>query len=481
MSNAPKTASAETPQIPEGPLLGQLAGMPEARSWAEALVQDLVLYKAGRLKWSDVDAGCVLYGPTGTGKTTLARAIAATAKVPLIATSYADWTRGGRYGADIMIAMRATFDKAREHAPCVVAIDELDSMPARSTLSSEHIVTHAIVNALLEQLDGLNRRPGVVVIGACNHHDRLDEALIRSGRLGRSILVPLPALDALPQILAFHLADDAASVGDLRGIAVLCVGMSGADIEQLVRDARQRARRAARPIRRDDLISILEARSKSRDPETERRIAVHEAGHAVADLRLGVSGNINVSIVATASAAGRVAIRATDAPQTRKSIEDRLVVLLAGRAAEETILGSVSGGAGGDARSDLGQATHLAFQAIGTLGLSAQDTLIWYGRPDVENMRFHPTLLAEAREMLNEAYSRATVLVAAEQVYVELIAADLVRRRGLTHQDMVALDPHLYELKSVSALAADLLQRLKEKTDLSAAALPPRFGLTGKR
>ena len=289
MSNAPTPAPAETPQIPEGPLLRQLAGMPEARSWAEALVQDLALYKAGRLNWSDVDPGCVLYGPPGTGKTTLARAIAATAKVPLIATSYADWTRGGRYGVDIMIAMRATFARAREHAPCVVAIDELDSMPARSTLSSEHPVTHAIVNALLEQVDGLNRRPGVVVIGTCNHHDRLDEALIRSGRLGRSILVPLPALDALPQILAFHLAENAASVGDLPGIAVLCVGMSGADIEQLVRDARQRARRAARPIRRDDLISILEARSKSRAPgnrAADRRTRGWSCGRRSAPWRL---------------------------------------------------------------------------------------------------------------------------------------------------------------------------------------------------
>ena len=156
--------------------------------------------------------------------------------------------------------------------------------------------------------------------------------------------------------------------------------------------------------------------------------------------------------------------------------------MLAGRAAEETILGSVSGGAGGDAKSDLAQATHLAFQAIGTLGLSAQDTLIWYGRPDVENMRFHPALLAEAQEMLNEAYRRATVLVAAEQVYVELIAGDLVRRRALTHEDMVALDPYSYQPQSASALAANLLQRLrKENTDGSGAARSNGSGLARVR
>lgn len=303
MSNASHTAVK--PQIPEGPLLSQLAGMPEARAWGEALIQDLVLYKAGRLAWSEIDPGCVLYGPPGTGKTTLARAIAATAKVPLIATSYADWTRGGRFGSDIIMAMGATFSRAREQAPCIVAIDELDSIPARDSLSSEHPVTYAIVNSVLEQLDGLNRRPGVIVIGTCNHLDRLDEALLRSGRLGRSILVPLPALEALPQILTFHLGRDAAYIGDLSGIAVMAVGMSGADIEQLVRDARQRARRAVRSIRKTDLVEALEARSKARDPATEWRIAVHEAGHAVADLRLGVSSCINVSIVAAADSAGR--------------------------------------------------------------------------------------------------------------------------------------------------------------------------------
>ena len=244
MSALPIPKTEPGPPIPEGPLLSQLAGMPEARAWGEALVQDLALYKAGRLKWSEIDPGCVLYGPPGTGKTTLARAIAATARLPLVAASYAEWNRGGPYGADIINAMCKTFESARKSAPSILAIDELDSMPDRSSLPSSHPVTYAIVNALLEQLDGLNRRPGVVVIGTCNNPERLDAAVVRSGRLGRSILVPLPALEALPQIFAFHLGQHAGSIGNLSSVAVMCVGMSGADIEQLVRIA------AARPPRR---------------------------------------------------------------------------------------------------------------------------------------------------------------------------------------------------------------------------------------
>lgn len=457
MTNSPKAASTEPkPQIPERPLLSQLAGMPEARAWGEALAQDIALYKAGRIAWSDIDAGCVLYGPPGTGKTTFARAIAATAKVPLIATSYAEWARGTHYGAQIINAMRATFKTASDNAPCVVAIDELDSLPARASLSSEHVSTYAIVNALLEQLDGLNRRPGIIVIGACNHYERLDPALVRPGRLGRSIHIPLPALDALPQIIAFHLGDDTRAIGELFGIAVLCVGMSGAVIEQLVRDARQRARRAGRSMQRADLIEVLEAKSKRLDPQTQWRIALHEAGHAVAAHRRLASSSINISIVATDSG-GWTLYGMSDRPLTRQVVADRLLVMLAGRAAEDVFLGEVSGAAGGPATSDLAQATKLALDAVASFGLSAANTLLWHGATGRAATLHYPAhLVAEADALLIDAYCQGKALIQSEREFAERVAQALVKQRALSHKDFIALDRkpagHLHPLVQTKSI-----------------------------
>jgi len=454
MSTTPESAAdSPRPPIPAGPLLCQLAGMPEARAWGEGLAQDLALYKAKRLAWSEIDPGCVFYGPPGTGKTTLARAIAATAKVPLIATSYAEWSRSGQYVSDFIRAMHATFRTATQNAPCIVAIDELDSMPARGSLSAEHPGTYAIVNALLEQLDGLDRRPGVVVIGTCNHPDRLDPALVRAGRLGRSIEITLPSLDALPQIIAFHLGAAAKTMGDLSALAVMCAGMSGADIEQLVRDARQRARRAGHVFARADIVGAIEARTRTLAPQDQRRVAVHEAGHAFVALRLGVSDNITVSVVSAGGSAGRMV--ATDAQDalTRARLEDRLTVLLAGRAAEAVLLGSVSGGAGGGPQSDLALATKFAYEAVGALGLSSTNSLLWHGNPGGRSP-YPPAVTREVEDMLAQALKRALDVIRSAPCKVDLVADALVARRALSHDELSAIadpDPPCIDLKHLDA------------------------------
>lgn len=428
------------PTIPTGPMLGQLAGAPEARAWGETLAADMTLYRKGLLDWSEIDPGLVLYGPPGTGKTTLARAVAATAKVPLLATSYSEWSRGRHYGIDVMNAIIATFDTARLNGPCIIAIDEIDSIPSRASLPAGHHSTYAIINTLLDQIDGLNRRPGIVVIGTCNNRDMLDPALTRPGRLGRAIEVPLPGLAALPQIIAYHLGADAAAFGDLSGIAVMCVGLSGAAIEQIVRDARGYARRQGRRIERADITSVLQSNTKQRDHATDWRIAVHEAGHGVAAHRLFHSADVTLSIVASEDTAGRATFSTPNTPLTRQSLIPRLVVWLAGRAAEEVFLGDVSAGAGGRVGSDLARASSLALDAVASYGLSESEDLFWH-RPAGETVS-RPTeaLQKEAAAIIRTCYDEAKILIQRDWDFVNNVASALIRDRAIAYRQFKQCD-----------------------------------------
>jgi cell division protease FtsH len=433
------SATPPKPPVPEGPFLNQLAGMDEARTWGEALALDLNLYKAGGLAWSEVDRGCVLHGPPGTGKTTLARAIAATAHVPLIATSFAEWSRGA-YVSDVIGPMRKVFETAGANAPCILAIDEIDSLPKREGLPASHAGTQMIVNALLELLDGFNRHPGVVVIGTCNNPDGLDPALVRPGRLDRKIMVPLPDLEALPKILAFHLGNDARRFGDLAAIALSCIGMSGAGVEQLVRDARKHARRQGHLVSRADLLAILDAKAASIDRETQWRMALHEAGHAVAAFRLNPATRISLSIVARSDVGAFTTYTTPASPLTRSLVQQRLMVLLAGRAAEDVVLGSVSAGAGGEAGSDLARATELALSAIVKFGLSATGSLLWQPQSTLVPGLYSSNVMGEVDDLLRTAYKAAKSLIEGNRNFTNNVAMALLKNRGLSHQEFASIE-----------------------------------------
>lgn len=433
----------DTLDRPTGPFLSQLAGMDEARTWGESLAADMADYISGSLKWEDVDPGCVFYGPPGTGKTTIARALAATCRLPLLATSYAKWQRDteGNQG-DILKGMRGDFEIAKRNAPCILFIDELDTLPARGSKSQHDDWYTTIVNSLLELLDGSHGRPGVVVIGACNDVDRLDPALVRSGRLDRTIEIPLPPPAALPHILRFHLNGDAGTVRGLDALALNCLGMTGADIERVVREARRMARREKRSLGRNDIAAAIEGHNGKPSPDTLARIAIHEAGHAVAALRLGLSSDINLTTFARGHSRGFAGIKIDDPVVTRDYLNSVLTMLVAGRAAEELHMGEVSAGAGGGADSDLGRATMLAFQALGNEGLSRRPTLAWHGIVP-QDFRFahqEVPLREEVQAVLCEAYERAKTLLGENDEFFKALARELFNRRALSHRDILAID-----------------------------------------
>jgi cell division protease FtsH len=190
----------------------RLAGYGDAQHWALDLKTDLEAFKGKEVAWSDLSSRLLLSGPPGTGKTTFARALCNTLQVPLIATSVARWLEPSNLG-DVLAAMNATFEQANRSAPCILFIDELDNIGNRGRSDRPYDdYWSSLVNRVLELLDGAAKTEGVIVVGATNRPDKIDPAILRSGRLERHIVIPAPDTAALVQIIAHHLGSDLETV-----------------------------------------------------------------------------------------------------------------------------------------------------------------------------------------------------------------------------------------------------------------------------
>jgi cell division protease FtsH len=356
----------------DGPLLSEMYGLGQAKQWGLDLAADLRAYVAGKLPWSACPKGLLLSGPPGTGKTSFARALSREAGVHFIATSYSAWQsqKDGHLGS-VTAAIRKVFAEAKANRPCIVFIDEIDSLPARGSAGHNDSWFTAVLNCLLEQLDGYEKRDGVVICAACNDPARLDRALIRAGRLDNHIVIPLPDVPALVGIFRMHLGSDLEGA-DLRAAALAARGHTGADVERWVRVARRGSRTAGRALTLQDLLEAVRGGEPDWPDDVRRRVAFHEAGHAVVLLALGIAEPTALSI----GGAGGLAESELGEMQaeTRTTMEGFLVALLGGRAAEQISFGEVTAGAGGTEGSDLDRCTRLAIRletafGFGNLGL----------------------------------------------------------------------------------------------------------------
>lgn len=338
---------------------------PAAAAFCESVLQDLQSWQARTVLWSEVPSSACLYGPPGNGKTSLAAALAGSAEIPLVTTSYADCQRAGHQG-DFLRVLSDKVTEAIMSAPCVFLIDELDSFGLRDKpgRNSDYVV--GIVNGLLEHLSKLNDAPGVVTLGATNNPQLVDPAILRPGRFDHKIHLGDPDRAGILRILEIELGAQAQDLG-AQDIAIRLLGVSGAQVSAVVRDARARARRAGADLQPAHLVSAVDHIAPPRAPTLLRRIAIHEAGHAVVGHCLGLSPPRHLQLSVNGGTYGYV----MPGTMTVADAENHLATLMGGRAAEIVLLGASSNGAD----SDLAAATDFAINMRYRWGMRP-DTLI---------------------------------------------------------------------------------------------------------
>ena len=409
----------EKPAKPEVKL-SDLSGYGVARDWGMQLAAEMRAYIAGTLAWEDMDRGVLLHGAPGTGKTYLARALAAECGVPLVLSSYADWEAAQSGSAYVIKSMRKIFDDARKKAPCIVFIDEIDSLGVRG--GSGHNIGYwdAIINALLAELDGANPREGIVVVAATNNPSNVDPALLRAGRLERQVEIPMPDADAILGILRHHgVPED----GDLAQAARACRGRSPATIAMLCREARRIARTLKRDVCALDVIDAVALTRPERDDAFDRVVCIHEAGHAVADVVLE-TGLQWVDADACATAAMK------PVSVTREVVQRQMVALLAARRADALLGAGVSSGAA----NDLAKATGIARMAVANWGLGSSIRV--HSEDEWSRSR---AIRAEVDELLDVADLAAAKLVDVNRDAILAVAEALRERRYLDGAEVLAV------------------------------------------
>lgn len=420
----------------QGPNLRELHGFGEATEWGLELALDLADYKSGKIGWEDVDTGVLLSGPPGTGKTMFADALARTCNVPMVFASSAQWQAAGHLG-DFLKAMNFSFDEAASKAPCILFIDEIDAFGDRSVDDHNADYKRQAINGFLELLDGFNRRTGVVVVGATNLPSKLDPAIKRAGRLDKHIAIPLPDAEARSHIFRFHSGLDIPTAHRdhfLRSTQ----GMAGADIQQLVRDARRRARRASRPLEVDDVISLLPS-LHAIPSEHLRANAIHEAGHAIVGLELPVGELESVRILDSVTLRGPEIVGGavfSQPPVGRKNRSfylDQIALYLAGIAAETLVLGDHSDGGTGGHAADLARATELATLMETRLGLGRTLMVEVVEDVDLPKLRtLDAGLRASVHRTLNEQKERAISILNVHRSALDETVEELLAVRKLS-------------------------------------------------
>lgn len=421
-----------------------------------------------------VPKGTLLVGPPGTGKTLVAKAIAGEAAVPFFSISGSEFVE--MFVGVGAARVRDLFDQARRAAPCIIFIDELDALGKMRGIGSlgGNDEKEQTLNQLLAELDGFDPREGVVLLAATNRPEILDPALLRAGRFDRQILIDRPDRKGRLAILKVHLHKIVYKNDlDCERIADITPGLTGADLANLVNEAAIVAtRRASQWVELQDftaaverLVAGVERKGNVLRDDERQVVAYHEMGHALAASSLPAMDPVHkVSIIPRAAGSlGFTLQRPTDDRYliSAQMLRDRIVVLMAGRAAESLVFGQVSTGAA----DDLGRATDIARQLITRFGMSTElgqavlerqqasylgESLLRQERKDYSEQTAREIDLG-IRGLVENAYARARTLLEQRRADLDTGARLLLARETITPEEFPALlpvakDPATYNL-----------------------------------
>lgn len=391
-----------------------VAGLQEAKTEVAEIVDFLKNPQTYTDLGGKIPKGALLVGPPGTGKTLLAKAVAGEANVPFFSLSGSDFVE--MFVGVGASRVRDLFRQAKEKAPCIVFIDEIDAVGrarGKNPNMGANDERENTLNQLLTEMDGFGTNSGVIILAATNRADILDKALLRAGRFDRQIYVELPDLNGRRDVFNVHLAkikkDDSVDV-DL--LARQTPGFSGADIANVCNEAALiAARHKKKVVQRQDfmdaidrIVGGLEKKTKITTAEERRAIAVHEGGHAVVSWHLQYADPlVKVTIVPRGNALGA----AHYLPEERQimptqALLDKLCSLLGGRAAEEMFLGCISTGA----MNDLERATNMAYALVVYYGMSERLPNISYYDSTGQNYGFTKPYSEERAKIIDEEVSR---------------------------------------------------------------------------
>ena len=430
-----------------------VAGLAEAKQEVEEIVSFLKSPDKYTKLGGKIPKGALLVGPPGTGKTLMAKAMAGEANVPFFSMSGSDFVE--MFVGVGASRVRDLFKQAKEKAPCIIFIDEIDAI-GRARGKNPNIGSNDerenTLNQLLTEMDGFETNSGVIILAATNRADILDSALLRAGRFDRQIYVDLPELKDREEIFKVHLKPlKLADNVDISFLAKQTPGFSGADIANVANEAALiAARKDKNEVEKQDFLDAidrivggLENRSKVIKANEKKAIAYHEAGHATVSWLLEHAHPLlKVTIVPRGKALGA----AWSLPQerqitTKEQLLDQMCSVLGGRAAEELTFGQISTGA----QNDLEKATKQAYAMVSIFGMSEKiGNLSYYDSTGQSDFSFTKPysektaelIDAEVKDLVESSYSRAKELLKSYQDQHREVAELLLEREVIFSDDL---------------------------------------------